>query len=57
MIPMQNDHFIYNLKTDLGERTNLAKSNPEQTVKMYDQMLDRLKAVGGYFPKPNPRLI
>ncbi|MEO6754096.1 MAG: sulfatase-like hydrolase/transferase, partial [Chthoniobacteraceae bacterium] len=50
-----DDHFSYNLKTDLGEKTNIAKSNPEQAFKMYDQMMERIKSVGGYFPKPNPK--
>lgn len=49
-----DENFSYNLSTDLGEKTNLAKTNPEQSTKMYDQMMERLKAVGGYFPKPNP---
>ena len=49
-----NDNFVYNLKADLGEKHNIAKIDAEQTEKMYRQMMDRLKAVGGYFPKPNP---
>jgi arylsulfatase A-like enzyme len=49
-----NDNFTYNLKSDLGEKNNLAKSIPEQSGQMYQQMMDRLKSVGGYFPKPNP---
>ncbi len=49
-----NDSFLYNLTSDLGERSNLAKTKPEVAAKMQQDMMDRLKAVGGYFPKPNP---
>jgi arylsulfatase A-like enzyme len=48
------DHFLYNLKSDLGERSNMTKDKPEVAAKMQRDMMDRLKAVGGYFPKPNP---
>lgn len=50
-----SDHFSHNLKTDLGEKKNIAKANLAQAGKMYDQMMARLKAVGGYFSKPNPK--
>jgi arylsulfatase A-like enzyme len=50
-----NDSFLYNLTSDLGERSNLAKAKPEVAAKMQQDMMDRLKAVGGYFPKPNPK--
>jgi arylsulfatase A len=49
-----DDNFSYDLKTDLGETNNIAKANPDRTAHMYQQMMDRLKAVGGYFPKSNP---
>ena len=49
-----DDNFTYNLKTDLGEKKNLAKAAPAQATQLYQQMMDHLKAVGGYFPKPNP---
>jgi len=49
-----NDNFTYDLKTDLGEKNNLAKANPEQSALLSRQMMERLKAVGAYFPKPNP---
>jgi len=49
-----NDSFLYNLASDLGERSNLSKAKPEVAAKMQRDMMDRLKAVGGYFPKPNP---
>ena len=49
-----DDSFLYNLKSDLGERSNMAKAKPEIAAKLQQDMMDRLKAVGGYFPKPNP---
>lgn len=49
-----NDSFLYNLTSDLGERSNLAKAQPEVAARMQQDMMTRLKAVGGYFPKPNP---
>ena len=49
-----NDSFLYNLTSDLGERSNLAKAKPEVAARMQQDMMTRLKAVGGYFPKPNP---
>jgi len=36
----RNDNFAYNLKTDLGEKINIAKIKSKQTDKMYDQMMD-----------------
>ncbi len=50
--PDQN--FSYDLKTDPGEKHNVAPNNPERSAQMYQQMMERLKAVGGFFPKPNP---
>jgi len=47
-------HFLYNLKSDFGEHSNLAKAKPEIAATMQQDMMARLKAVGGYFPKPNP---
>lgn len=49
-----SDNFTYDLKTDLGEKNNLAKTDPDQSAKLFTQMMGQLKAVGGYFPKPNP---
>jgi len=46
--------FLYNLKDDLGEKTNLATAQPERAAQMAKQLINQIKAVGGYFPKPNP---
>jgi len=49
-----NDFFLYDLANDLGERNNLAKAKPDVAAQMQQDMMTRLKAVGAYFPKPNP---
>lgn len=49
-----DENFVYDLKKDLGERSNIAGSDAERTTRMHKQLMDRLKAVGAYFPKPNP---
>lgn len=48
-------YFAYDLKTDLGEKSNIATANPGQSQAAHHQMMERLKAVGGYFPSPNPQ--
>lgn len=48
-----DDNFVYDLTTDLGEKINIATSYPERTEQMHQQMMEKLKAVGGYFPKAN----
>jgi len=49
-----DQRFVYDLGRDLGEKQNLAAANPERTGKLQQQLMDGLKAVGAYFPKPNP---
>lgn len=46
--------FLYNLKDDLGEKCNVASAQPERAAQMAKQLMNQVKAVGGYFPKPNP---
>jgi hypothetical protein len=46
---------LYNLASDLGERSNLTKAQPEVAAQMQRDMMPCLKAVGGYFPKTNPK--
>lgn len=46
--------FLYNLQDDLGERSNLAPAQPDKAAHMAQQLMNQIKAVGGYFPKPNP---
>lgn len=50
-----HDYRLYNLKTDLGERNNLAAQEPER-VKILDAMIENfLKDAGAVLPRPNPR--
>jgi arylsulfatase A-like enzyme len=54
---------LYNLKSDLGERQNLAQSNPEQLKRMAEIMtaeliakqalMPTLRATGELLPYPN----
>lgn len=46
-------NFGYDLTTDLGEQKNIVQANRERSEGMYQLLIERLKAVGGYFPKPN----
>jgi len=49
-----DQRFVYDLRHDLGEKNNVAAANPERTGQLQRQLMDGLKAVGAYFPKPNP---
>lgn len=46
--------FLYDLASDLGEKTNLAKAQQDQAERMQRLMMEHLRSVGAYFPKPNP---
>ena len=46
--------FLYNLTDDLGEKNNLFSAQPERASQMAKQLMDYIKGVDGYFPKPNP---
>ena len=50
------ENYLCNLAEDLGENRNLASSQPQLTHQLYEQMMQRLQAVGAYFPKPNPNV-
>ncbi len=49
-----DQRFLYDLRRDLGEKTNLAAASPERTGQLQRQLMEGLKAAGAYFPKPNP---
>ncbi len=50
-----HDYLLYNLKDDLGETNNLAKSNPEK-VQMLDRMIQNyLDEAQTVVPVPNPK--
>ncbi|MSU66629.1 MAG: DUF4976 domain-containing protein [Opitutus sp.] len=46
--------FVYDLARDLGEKNNIAATNPTRTAQLQQQLMDGLKAAEAYFPKPNP---
>lgn len=48
------ENFCYDLRSDLGERKNIAATMPERASQLHRQLMERIRAVGGYFPKPNP---
>lgn len=51
-----NENYVCNLADDLGESRNLAQADPDLTARMHQDMMEKFKAVGGYFPKPNPNV-
>ncbi|MFN3761158.1 MAG: sulfatase [Algoriphagus aquaeductus] len=44
---------LYNLKDDIGERNNLAETQPELTEKMRTRLFDWLVSTKAAFPRPN----
>jgi len=46
---------LFNLKSDIGERTNLAETEPAKLAELQEELGDWLKSVGGLKPEPNPR--
>ena len=46
--------WLYNLKQDIGEQTNLCASMPEKAQEMERRLSKSLKAVGAEIPRPNP---
>ena len=51
-----DDHFVFDLRNDLGEQINMAAANPELSQGLRQKMMDHLKAAGAFFPKPNPNV-
>lgn len=49
-----DQRFVYDLGRDLAEKHNLAAADPARTARLEQQLMDGLKSVGAYFPKPNP---
>jgi len=45
---------LYNLRTDLSEKNDLAPSNPEKRKKLSTRLDEWLKEVGAQMPVPNP---
>lgn len=50
-----NRDELYRLDRDLGEREDLAKSEPERVNQMRVSLLRYLNSVGARFPQPDPR--
>jgi len=56
MESMEDGHVeLYDLKKDLGERTNLATTMPEKTARLLEQLHAWQKSVDAAFPTPNPK--
>ncbi len=49
-----DQHFLFDLRSDLGEQQNVAGRLVERSAEMHQLLFDRLKVVGAYLPKPNP---
>ncbi len=46
---------LYNLKNDLGEKTDLAEKMPDRTAQLRDKLHAWRKTVDAKMPEPNPR--
>ena len=46
---------LYNLRVDPSERSDLARTYPRRTARMWTQLHDWLRSVGAVFPQPDPR--
>lgn len=44
---------LYNLRTDLGQKTNLASKMPEKTKELHERLLSWRKAIGAPMPTAN----
>ncbi len=47
-------HELYDLSSDLGESKNLAGSMPDEVRELDRLLVERLKAIDAWLPKPNP---
>lgn len=45
---------LYNLKDDIGEKTDLSAKEPERTAKLYGRLKAWRESVGAQLPAPNP---
>ena len=44
---------LYNLKDDIGEQNNLAKSMPDKTKELHNRLIAWRKEIGAKLPTPN----
>ena len=47
---------LYNLKDDIGERTNLAEKNPEKTKELQAKLVAWRDAIKAPMPTPNTHI-
>lgn len=52
-----DSYELYNLADDLGEKKNLAQTEPEKLREMKAKMDSLLKDMGAKFPEPNPNYV
>ena len=45
---------LYNLKGDIGEKTDLSAREPERTAKLHGRLKAWRESVGAQLPAPNP---
>ena len=50
----ENKHELYNLKSDIGEKTDLAKKHPAKAKQLLDMLHNWQKEIGAKLPTPNP---
>ncbi len=57
LIHYYEDHRneLYDLSVDPGEQSDLARTHPARTARMWEQLHGWLKSVGAKFPQPDPR--
>jgi hypothetical protein len=48
---------LYNLKDDLGEKTDLAAKMPAKVKELHEKLTAHLTAVGAKLPRPNPNYV
>lgn len=48
---------LYNLKSDLSEKNNLAESMPDKVKMLEDRLMIRLKDMDAKLPRPNPEYV
>ncbi len=46
---------LYDLNVDPAEQSDLARTHPARTARMWEQLHAWLKSVGAKFPQPDPR--
>ena len=46
---------LFNVKEDISEKNNLAKSDPARATKMHEKLIEWRKSVGALMPTPNPK--